>query len=56
MPQRTLVPNAAACTHRDRTLATRIQRGPTQKSNWGGMTPTAYAQHLANTDIISPGL
>jgi hypothetical protein len=22
----------------------------------GGMTPAAYAQHLANTDIISPGL
>ncbi|WP_144422107.1 integrase core domain-containing protein, partial [Xanthomonas arboricola] len=22
----------------------------------GGMTPAAYAQHLANTDIINPGL
>ncbi|MCC4620763.1 integrase core domain-containing protein, partial [Xanthomonas cassavae CFBP 4642] len=22
----------------------------------GGMTPTAYAQHLANSDIINPGL
>ncbi|MCE4317359.1 integrase core domain-containing protein, partial [Xanthomonas hortorum pv. gardneri] len=22
----------------------------------GGMTPAAYAQHLANTDIITPGL
>ncbi len=22
----------------------------------GGMTPAAYAQHLANTDIIRPGL
>ncbi|KHL51357.1 transposase, partial [Xanthomonas cannabis pv. cannabis] len=22
----------------------------------GGMTPSAYAQHLANTDIINPGL
>ncbi|WP_167706746.1 IS3 family transposase [Xanthomonas arboricola] len=26
------------------------------KNAIGGMTPSAYAQHLANTDIISPGL
>ncbi|AAW75261.1 IS1404 transposase [Xanthomonas oryzae pv. oryzae KACC 10331] len=43
MPQRTLVPNAAACAHRDRTLAPRIQRTPPQKNNRrndaGGLCP-----------------
>ena len=31
MPQRALVPQSAARTHRDRTLATRIQRGKTEE-------------------------
>lgn len=34
MPRRALVPDVAARARRDRTLATRIQRGPTQESNW----------------------
>ncbi|QNM62184.1 hypothetical protein XHV734_4058 [Xanthomonas hortorum pv. vitians] len=55
MPQRALVPDVTARAHRNRTLATRIQRGPPKKAI-GGMTPAAYAQHLANTDIITPGL
>ena len=46
-------PTLLHVTYRDRTLATRIQRGPTQKTI-GGMTPAAYAQHLANTDSITP--
>ena len=33
MPQRALVPDVTARAHRNRTLATRIQRGPTQESN-----------------------
>ncbi|MBB5766536.1 hypothetical protein GGR67_000566 [Xanthomonas arboricola] len=33
MPQRTLVPNDTAYSHRDRTLAPRIQRTPPQESN-----------------------
>ncbi len=43
MPQRRLVPNAAACAHRDRTLAPRIQRTPPKESNRrndaGGLCP-----------------
>ncbi|MEN9195993.1 hypothetical protein WH212_17330, partial [Xanthomonas perforans] len=39
-------------------LATAKSGGITErpKKAIGGMTPSAYAQQLANTDIINPGL
>nr|AFV26080.1 ISXoo3 transposase orfA [Xanthomonas oryzae] len=55
MPQRTLVPNAAACAHQDRTLAPRYNQHRPKKAI-GAMTPATYAKQLANSDIINPEL